>query len=56
MIVWINAFVEMVTLTFLSHYAAIYFNAVLGFSIATTGTVVNIVILKENESGEKDLC
>ncbi|RCN28219.1 hypothetical protein ANCCAN_26039 [Ancylostoma caninum] len=39
LIVWLNAFVEMTTLTFLLHYAAIYFNLILGFSIATTGTL-----------------
>ncbi|EYC30923.1 hypothetical protein Y032_0004g1851 [Ancylostoma ceylanicum] len=36
LIVWLNAFVEMATLTFLLQYAAIYFNSILGFSIATT--------------------
>lgn len=37
LIVWFNAFVEMVTVTLLLVYAPTYFHVVLGYDIPTTG-------------------
>ncbi|KAK6045704.1 hypothetical protein COOONC_16792 [Cooperia oncophora] len=39
LIVWCNAFVEMVTVTLLLVYAPTYFHVVLGYDIPTTGTL-----------------
>ncbi|VDO76506.1 unnamed protein product [Heligmosomoides polygyrus] len=41
LIVWFNAFVEMVTVTLLLVYAPTYFHVVLGYDIPTTGVLVS---------------
>ncbi|VDL63903.1 unnamed protein product [Nippostrongylus brasiliensis] len=41
LVVWFNAFVEMVTVTLLLVYAPIYFHVVLGYNVATTGILVS---------------
>ncbi|RCN37355.1 hypothetical protein ANCCAN_16747 [Ancylostoma caninum] len=43
LIVWLNAFAEMTTMTFLLPYAATYFNSVLGFRSTTAGTLSALV-------------
>ncbi|VDL80575.1 unnamed protein product [Nippostrongylus brasiliensis] len=41
LVVWFNAFVEMVTVTLLLVYAPLYFHVVLGYNVATTGILVS---------------
>ncbi|WKX96156.1 hypothetical protein Q1695_012533 [Nippostrongylus brasiliensis] len=45
LVIWFNAFVELVTLTLLLVYAPIYFHSVLKYDISTTGVLVSLLTL-----------
>ncbi|KAK5986662.1 MFS domain-containing protein [Trichostrongylus colubriformis] len=45
LVVWFNAFVELVSITMLYVYAPTYFNSALGFDVSSTGLLVSFAAL-----------